>query len=60
MSKKGTTKIYNIYAKERCIYENLSESEFIQIWDMLDKFLMVSGVLSKSEVRYEKITVPLT
>jgi hypothetical protein len=50
-------KIYHIYAKDQCIYHSLSEQEFKITWDMINKFLSVSGVLSKSDVTYEELSV---
>lgn len=55
MPKKMPQKSYHIYAKEKCIYQNLPESEFLQVWDMLDKFLTVSGAMDKSDITYREI-----
>ncbi len=55
MTKKTIQKSYHIYAKEKCIYQNLPESEFLQVWDMLDKFLTVSGAMDKSDITYREI-----
>ena len=30
-----TTKVYHIYAKRECLYNNLSESQFNQTWETL-------------------------
>ena len=29
------TKVYHIYAKQECLYNNLSESQFNQTWETL-------------------------
>ena len=57
MTENPPQKSYHIYAKEKCIYQNLPESEFLQVWDMLDKFLTVSGAMDKSDITYEEIVV---
>lgn len=55
MTERRTEKLYHIYAKGKRIYHDLSESEFNQIWDMLDKFLQVSGAMKKDDISYEEI-----
>ena len=50
-----TKKVYDIYARGKCIYHHLPEKEFVQIWDMLDKFLQVSGVMEKNDVFYKEV-----
>jgi hypothetical protein len=54
-----TNKVYDIYAKGKCIYHHLPEKEFIQTWDMMSKFLQVTGALKKSDVRYEEIRIKM-
>jgi len=46
-------KTYNIYAKGRLIYSNLSEEEFTQMWSDIDKFLQVSGAMKKEDLNYK-------
>ncbi len=53
MTEKRKEKTYQIYAKGKCIYHDLSETEFKQIWDMLDKFLQVSGAVERDEITYK-------
>jgi hypothetical protein len=57
MTDAYTEKLYHIYAKDNCIYHNLSEKEFTQIWDMLDKFLSISGVIERDDISYEEVTL---
>jgi hypothetical protein len=55
MNDAYTEKLYHVYAKDKCIYHNLSEKEFSQIWDTLDKFLSISGVMKKDDISYEEV-----
>ena len=48
-------KTYSIYVKNKCIYKCLSEEEFKTTWDMIDKFLSVSGVLPKSDISFKEL-----
>jgi hypothetical protein len=52
-------KFYHIYAKDKCIYQRLPECDFRRTWDMLDKFLSITKVMEKSELRYEEISAPI-
>lgn len=52
---KISKKIYNIYAKENCIYESLNEEEFKMTWDMIDKLLsIIPSSIDKKDLRYEE------
>jgi hypothetical protein len=51
-------KLYHIYAKDRCIYHNLSESKFSEIWDMLHKMVDLLDLnISRGDLQYEEVTV---
>lgn len=50
-------KIYHIYAKDKCIYHSLTEEEFRETWDMISKFLHVSGVLEMNDLTYEELHI---
>ena len=52
-----TDKIYHIYVKNHCIYHSLSESDFKKIWDMIDKFLSITGSVDKEDVTYEELII---
>lgn len=52
-----TEKRYHIYSGEKCIYHSLPETEFLQIWDMLDKFLSICGSIDKKSITYEEVTI---
>ncbi len=43
---------YNIYVKQKCIYESLSEDEFNKTWSMIKNFLSLIG----ANVRVEYLT----
>jgi len=43
---------YNIYVKQKCIYESLSEDEFNKTWSMIKNFLSLIG----ADVRIEDLT----
>lgn len=55
MNIQVTEKIYHIYAKNNCIYHSLSEEEFKEIWDMINKFISISGCLKKEDLSYEEL-----
>jgi hypothetical protein len=53
-----TEKIYHIYAKNQCIYHNLSEEEFTKIWDMLHRmFELIGANISSDDISYEELIV---
>lgn len=43
---------YNIYVKQKCIYESLSEDEFNKTWNMIKNFINLIG----AEVKFEDLT----
>lgn len=51
-------KVYHIYAKDQCLYHNLSEGEFNVTWEMLDKMIELLGGenFSKKDLSYECLT----
>jgi hypothetical protein len=51
-------KIYHIYAKNRCVYHNLSEEKFSETWEMLHRMIEVLDVdISKQDLQYEMLYV---
>ena len=42
------TKVYHIYAKEECLYNNLSEKQFNQTWECL------KGMVGLMKTDYEE------
>lgn len=50
---KKTTKTYDILLKEKPIYENLSEEEFHNIWDMMNKFISITSIVEKEDLHYQ-------
>jgi hypothetical protein len=51
-------KIYHIYAKNRCVYHNLSEEKFSETWEMLHRMIDVLDVdISKEDLQYEMMYV---
>ena len=58
MDKEGTERVYHIYAKDRCIYHNLSEKKFSEIWDMLHKMIdLLDMNLQKEDLEYEELVI---
>lgn len=49
-------KRYHIYAKGQRIYNFLAEKEFRETWDMIHKFLSISGELNANDITYEELT----
>jgi hypothetical protein len=55
---KNTKKIYHIYAKNKCIYHNLSEEKFSETWEMLHTMIEFLNVnISKKDLSYEELTI---
>lgn len=51
-------KIYHIYAKDRCIYHNLSEEKFTETWEMLHKMVeLIDMNIKKADLNYEELQV---
>ena len=51
-------KVYHIYAKDRCIYHNVSEEKFSEVWDMLHRMVDLLGSnIKKEDLEYEEILV---
>jgi hypothetical protein len=47
--------LYHIYIKDNCLYPNLEEREFHQVWEALNKMTKIySEELSYEEVVYNK------
>ena len=55
---KEYEKIYHIYAKNRCVYHNLSEEKFSETWEMLHRMIDLLDVdISKEDLQYEMLYV---
>jgi len=55
---KKTEKIYHIYAKNKCIYHNLSESKFSEVWEMLHRMIELLDMnIKKEDLQYEELIV---
>jgi hypothetical protein len=53
-----TDKIYHIYAKDQCIYHNLSKDKFEETWEMLHRMVELIDVkLKKEDFSYEELTI---
>jgi hypothetical protein len=52
-----TSKIYHIYAKDKCLYHSLSEKEFKEIWEMVNNYLSItdSSQIKKEDLNYEEL-----
>ena len=58
---KMTEKSYNIYLKEKCIYQSLSKDEFAETWKMIQNFLsIIESDFKGEDLRFEEITKNLT
>jgi len=49
-------KHYSIYVQERCIYEDLSENDFHQTWDMLNHVVELIGNYSKEDLSFQELS----
>jgi hypothetical protein len=55
---KEYEKIYHIYAKNQCVYHNLSEEKFSETWEMLHRMIDLLDVdISKEDLQYEMMYV---
>jgi hypothetical protein len=55
---KEYQKIYHIYAKDRCVYHNLSEEKFSETWEMLHRMIdVLDADISKEDLQYEMMYV---
>lgn len=50
-------KKYFIYSQGKCIYENLSEREFKQTWDMIHKFISITQCVEEQDLEYKVIDI---
>jgi hypothetical protein len=59
MNKTHTNYVYHIYIKNKCAYHSLSESEFDNIWIMLQNLLEIMDTkeISKHDISFEKVSV---
>lgn len=50
------SKIYHIYAKNKCIYHSLPEEKFAETWEMLHRMVDLLGVgITKEDLQYEEL-----
>jgi hypothetical protein len=51
-------KLYHIYAKNRCVYYNLSEEKFQEVWEMMHRMVDLLGKdIQKEDLSYEELFV---
>lgn len=51
-------KVYHIYAKDRCIYHNLSEEKFSETWEMLHRMIeFIDMNIQKEDLQYEELVM---
>ncbi len=56
MERRMNETIYHIYAKDRCLYNSLTESQFKQTWSTLKNFVGLMKTDYKLEdLSYEKL-----
>lgn len=50
-------KIFHIYAKDKCLYHSLSQTEFENIWKMMNNLLNILDTkdLKKEDLSYEEV-----
>ena len=49
-------KVYHIYAKGKCIYHSLSESNFSETWEMMHRIVDLLDLnLTKNDLSYEEL-----
>jgi hypothetical protein len=54
------TKIYHIYAKDECLYNNLSESQFNKTWNTLKGMVgLMQTDYQLEDLSYEECSRPL-
>ena len=51
-------KVYHIYAKDKCIYHNLSKNKFEETWEMMHRMIEILDVkFKKEDLQYEELVV---
>lgn len=51
-------KVYHIYAKDKCIYHNLSKNKFEETWEMMHRMIEILDVkFKKEDLQYEELAV---
>jgi hemerythrin superfamily protein len=52
------SKIYHIYAKEKCIYPNVSEEKFEDTWNQLNNIIeFIETDYHKKDLSFEELSV---
>jgi len=53
---EANEKLYHIYAKDKCIYHNLSEGKFTETWDMLHRMVDLLDLnIDSNDLQYEEV-----
>jgi hypothetical protein len=52
-------KIFHIYARDKCVYHSLSQTEFNTIWKMMNNLIDVLDTkeLKKEDLTYEEVVM---
>jgi hypothetical protein len=51
-------KLYHIYAKNRCIYHSLKESDFTLIWETLNNMTAIYSEIDPHDLQFEVVIPP--
>lgn len=52
------TKIYHVYAKNKCLYHSLNEDQFNEIWENLKGMVgLMKTEYTEDDLSYEELTV---
>ena len=52
------TKVYHVYAKNECLYNNLSEKQFNRVWETLKGMVgLMKTNYELEDLSYEELTV---
>ncbi len=58
--KNSMEKVYHIYAKEECLYNNLTEKQFNKTWETLKGMVgLMKTDYELEDLSYEEIDCPL-
>ena len=50
-------KLYNIYAKDKCVFHSITEEEFPKVWQMVNHFVEIMGDYRKEDLYYKEISI---
>lgn len=52
------TKIYHVYAKDKCLYHSLNEDQFNEIWKNLKGMVgLMKTEYTEDDLSYEELTI---